>query len=158
MKALPSYFACGYKKNVYRADRIVHPLKRVDWEPGGDASKINAQNRGISKYKQITMNEALDILASEIKRIHDNYGLTGILAMADGHGEVKCVHQRACLKQLLDRIGGYTDTIRNADSWEGWHWGAKWVWGGVGVCGMLMPTTGVRLEKATCIPDVAQNC
>ena len=26
-------------------------------------------------------------------------------------------------------MGGYTQQIRNPDSWEGWYWGAKHVWG-----------------------------
>jgi trimethylamine-N-oxide reductase (cytochrome c) len=26
-------------------------------------------------------------------------------------------------------LGGYTQQIRNPDSWEGWYWGAKHIWG-----------------------------
>ncbi len=30
---------------------------------------------------------------------------------------------------LMEKVGGYTQAIRNADSWEGWYWGAEHVWG-----------------------------
>jgi len=26
-------------------------------------------------------------------------------------------------------LGGFTEQSRNTDSWEGWYWGAKHVWG-----------------------------
>jgi len=32
--------------------------------------------------------------------------------------------------RLLDLLGGYTMQVRNPDSWEGWYWGAKHMWGG----------------------------
>ena len=33
------------------------------------------------------------------------------------------------LIRILDILGGYTLEVRNPDSWEGWYWGAKHVWG-----------------------------
>jgi hypothetical protein len=43
MKSLPSYFALAYKKRVYSPNRILYPLKRIDWDPNGER---NPQNRG----------------------------------------------------------------------------------------------------------------
>ena len=52
------------------------------------------------------------------------------LPQADGHGECKFVHSPMAVPALLlDKIGGYTQQVRNPDSWEGWYWGAKHVWG-----------------------------
>jgi trimethylamine-N-oxide reductase (cytochrome c) len=68
----PYYLA--HKKRVYSPNRILYPLKRVDWEPGGDSEKINPQNRGISKYKRISWDEAAAIIASEVERIGEKYG------------------------------------------------------------------------------------
>ena len=50
---------------------------------------------------------------------------------------------------LLDKIGGFTQQVRNPDSWEGWYWGAKHVWGEADV-GMMDPQTNV-------IKDVTEN-
>ncbi len=46
-------------------------MKRVDWDPDGER---NTQNRGRSKYKRISWDEATDIIAAEIRRIHKKYG------------------------------------------------------------------------------------
>ncbi len=59
MKSDINWIAAGYKKRIYSPNRIPYPLKRDDWEPGGDPAKINAQNRGISKYKRISWDELL---------------------------------------------------------------------------------------------------
>jgi len=29
---------------------------------------------------------------------------------------------------LLEKDGGFTQQVRNPDSWEGWYWGSKHVW------------------------------
>ena len=59
-------YALAYRKRVYSPNRILYPLQRVDWEPGGDPAKTNTQNRGASKYKRISWDEATDIIAKEI--------------------------------------------------------------------------------------------
>jgi anaerobic selenocysteine-containing dehydrogenase len=89
MKSMPAAFSLAYSKRALSPNRIKYPLKRVDWDSKGER---NPQNRGISKYKRISWDEAADIIASEIKRIQKKYGPYAILAQADGHGECKMVH------------------------------------------------------------------
>ncbi len=127
MKSLITPFSTGYKKRVYSPNRILYPLKRVDWDPKGER---NPQNRGKSKYVRISWDEASDIVASEIKRMVKKYGPESIFVQGEGHGETKVVHgPHGCSTLLLNLLGGYTQQIRNPDSWEGWYWGAKHVWG-----------------------------
>lgn len=127
MKSLIPPFSLVYKKRAYSTNRILHPMKRVDWDPSGER---NPQNRGKSKFERINWDEALDILVSEIRRIHKRYGPYSIYCQIDGHGETKTVHAaHGCQTNLLDLFGGYTYQGRQPDSWEGWHWGAKHVWG-----------------------------
>ena len=35
MKSLIPPYSLAYKKRVYSANRILYPLKRVDWDPDG---------------------------------------------------------------------------------------------------------------------------
>ena len=127
MKSLIPPFSLVYKKRAYSTNRILYPLKRVDWDPNGER---NTQNRGESKFERIGWDEAIDILVSEIRRIHKEYGPYSIYCQIDGHGETKVVHAaHGCQTNLLDLLGGYTYQARQPDSWEGWHWGAKHVWG-----------------------------
>ena len=148
MKSLLPPFSLVYKKRLYSPNRIPCPLKRIDWNPDG---RRNPQNRGKSKFVRISWDEALEIVANEIKRFHEEYGPYAILCQADGHGETKIVHgPHGCNTRLLELLGGYTLQTRNPDSWEGWYWGAKHVWG-------MEPWVGMMWPQTNCIKDIAEN-
>ena len=148
MKSLVIPFALGYKKRIYSPNRILYPLKRVDFDPNGDR---HPENRGQSKYVRISWDEALDIIAREIKRVIKKYGPYAILAQIDGHGEEKVVQgPHGCFNRLLTLLGGYTLQIRNPDSWEGWYWGAKHVWG----CEPLGTSSPYNCNL---VPDISKN-
>ncbi len=147
MKALPGTFSLAYKKRTYSPNRIKYPLIRVDWDPNGER---NTQNRGKSKYRRISWDEATNIVANEIKRMHKTYGPCSILVQGDGHGECKTIHTpHGHNGRLLDMMGGFTQQVRGPDSWEGWYWGAKHVWG-QGFQGMMSPA-------ANLIKDITEN-
>ena len=147
LKSAIGPFGLAYKKSIYSPNRILHPLKRVDWNPDGER---NTQNRGKSGYVRISWDEARDIVVKEIKRVIKKYGPYSIFAQADGHGETKVVHgTHGCMVKLLDLLGGCTLQIRNPDSWEGWYWGAKHAWGG--------EPFGLMPNPTNMYPDVASN-
>jgi anaerobic selenocysteine-containing dehydrogenase len=147
MKTQIAPYMIAYKKRVYSPNRIKYPLKRVDWDPDG---KRNPQNRGKSKYKRISWDEATTLIANEIRRVRAKYGPYAVLCHGDGHGETKTVHgPHSCNMLLMEKVGGYTQVVRNADSWEGWYWGAEHVWG-EGVQGHMMPADNI-------LNDITQN-
>jgi molybdopterin guanine dinucleotide-containing S/N-oxide reductase-like protein len=147
MKSLPSPFSLAYKKRTYSPNRIKYPLKRIDWDPKGER---NPQNRGKSRFKRISWEEASSIVANEVRRVHKQYGPLSILVQGDGHGECKTIHTpHGHSGRLLDMLGGFTQQVRNPDSWEGWYWGAKHVWG-QGFQGMMSPA-------ANLIKDISEN-
>jgi anaerobic selenocysteine-containing dehydrogenase len=134
-------YQLAYKKRVYSPNRIKYPLKRVDWNPDGER---NPQNRGKSKFVRISWDEATTLITSEIKRIQKQYGPYALLCQGDGHGETKTIHgPHSCQMLLMDKAGGYTAAIRNADSWEGWYWGAEHVWGGETAQGFMIPVSNI---------------
>jgi trimethylamine-N-oxide reductase (cytochrome c) len=127
-KAVPHPHMLAYKNRVYSPNRVKYPLKRVDWSPDNP----NTQNRGKSCFVRISWDEALDIIVQMIKRIKEKYGdTTPILVQADGHGQCGYLHTSHFYGHLLfDYLGfGWTQQIRNPDSWEGYYYGAKLVWG-----------------------------
>ncbi|MFC2027001.1 molybdopterin-dependent oxidoreductase, partial [Chloroflexota bacterium] len=142
----------GYRKRIYSTNRIKYPLKRVDWEPGGDPATMNTQNRGISKYERITWDEASDLVVSELKRIQAKYGEYAVFVQGDYHGQSKTIHSRHANHIMLLRESGlgYTLSTRNPDSWEGWFGGTKHVWG-EGSMGRYYPSTGAS-------QDVFEKC
>jgi molybdopterin guanine dinucleotide-containing S/N-oxide reductase-like protein len=146
-KSLIPPWTLGYKNRVNSPNRVFYPLKRVDWDPNGER---NTQNRGISHYERISWDQATDIVASEIRRVIDRYGPTAVLVQGDGHGETKTIHAaHGCARRLMRLLGGYTFQVRNPDSWEGWYWGAKHVWG--------FEPVGKQSAQANIMPDIARN-
>lgn len=63
------------RRQVLGPDRIKYPMKRKNWEPGGGKKEL----RGKDEWVRISWDEALDIVASEIKRVKDQYGNKSIL-------------------------------------------------------------------------------
>ena len=146
-KSLIPPYTLGYKNRVNSPNRVMYPLKRVDWDPNGER---NPQNRGKSKYERITWDEATDIIAAELRRVVDTYGPTAVFAQADGHGETKLVHaSHGCCCSLLNLLGGFTLQSRNTDSWEGWYWGAKHVWG--------CEPVGKARYQSNILPDICEH-
>jgi trimethylamine-N-oxide reductase (cytochrome c) len=144
---LPGCYFMTYKKRVYSENRVRWPLKRVDWDPKGER---NTQNRGKSGYERISWDEAAQLIADELLRTREKYGMTAVLSEADMHGEGKHVApSHGCANRLLSLLGGYTIQMRNMDSWEGYAWGSKNVWGGEPV-GEMQPSGNVW-------PDIAQH-
>jgi molybdopterin guanine dinucleotide-containing S/N-oxide reductase-like protein len=154
-KSLVPPLSLAYKKRVFSPARIRYPMKRVDFDPNGAPGSTgpggrNIQNRGVSRFVRVSWDEALDIIVGEMNRIKEVYGPTAILYQNDQHGENKYVHgPHGCGRQLLRLFGGYTHQVRNTDSWEGWWWGAKHVWG----CEPL----GQQMPQKNLLYDIAQN-
>ena len=139
--------AIGYKKRVYSKNRVPFPLKRVDWDPNGER---NPQNRGISGYERISWDEAAQICADEIRRVIDTYGNPAVFVQGDGHGETKVMHGgHGCNTHLMNLLGGYTLQARQPDSWEGWYWGAKHMWG--------MDPVGQQAYQSNLLWDISEN-
>ena len=140
-------FGLGYKARVYSPNRVKYPLKRVDWDPDGDR---HPETRGKSKYVRISWDEAAEIVAKELKRQKEKYGPEAVLCQADMHGEGKNVApSHGCPNRLLSLMGGYTLQMRNMDSWEGWFWGAKYVWG--------CEPVGEMAPQSNLYPDIAKH-
>ena len=116
----------NWKSAVYSPDRILYPMKRVDFDPGGPR---NYKNRGISGYERINWDEALDIVASEIKRMKREYG-TGAIASSHGshHTWGNIGYYLSANYRFMNLIG-HTEVHHNPDSWEGWYWGGLHHWG-----------------------------
>lgn len=126
-RSIPYPHMLAYKNRVYTPTRVKYPLKRIDWSPDNP----NPQNRGKFGFVRISWDEAIDIVANMVKRIKEKYGdTTPILAQGDGHGQTGFQTTHYYNHMVLEELGlGWTQQIRNPDSWEGLYWGAKLAWG-----------------------------
>ena len=125
--------AYAWKQRVHSEARVRYPLLRNDWSP----ENPNPGNRGSTGYSRISWERALDIIVDQLNRIREKYGsMEPVLVQADGHGQsgyMQSLHFWG--HYLFDMIhehlgwGWWTQQVRNPDSWEGYYWGAKHVWG-----------------------------
>lgn len=65
------------RQQIFGTDRIRYPMKRKNWNPGDGGKR---ELRGKDEWVRISWEEALDHIASEIKRVKETYGNKSILA------------------------------------------------------------------------------
>ena len=115
-----------FKSMIYSPDRLLYPMKRVDFDPKGER---NPEKRGISGYERISWEEALDIVAGEIKRVKRVHGPGAILNGSGSHHLWGILGYWLSARLRFFNNIGWTPVGHNPDSWEGWYWGAMHHWG-----------------------------
>ena len=125
-KACVAPYTLTEKARVYSDARIKYPLKRTDFNLNGDR---HAETRGRSGYERVSWDEALGIIAGEMKRIRTVYGPEAIMSRCASHHNWGNVGYRTGAWARFFNLIGFTDILDNPDSWEGWHWGATHVYG-----------------------------
>lgn len=92
----PQYRACArgraMRQRVYAPDRVLYPLKRIG-------------PRGEGKFERISWDEALDTVASELKRVRSTYGPASIIFKESG-GDLGQVNRGTAHLRLLNMAGG----------------------------------------------------
>lgn len=95
-RALPCLRGYAQIQRVYAPERLKYPMKRVG-------------KRGEGKFEQISWEEALDTIASEMKRIKEAYGNESFfLSMCSGTTWTG-PDGRPPVRRMLRLFGGYTD-------------------------------------------------
>ncbi len=94
----------AYRQRVYSDERLKYPLRRVG-------------ERGEGIFERISWDEALDEVASKIKKIKKKYGNAAIL-LVPGGGNQGMLHGVVPHALMLHQIGGYT-RMWGAPSYEG---------------------------------------
>ncbi|MFC1992644.1 molybdopterin-dependent oxidoreductase [Chloroflexota bacterium] len=102
------------RQRTYAKDRLLYPMKRVG-------------ERGEGIFKRISWDEALDTVASELKRVRDTYDSKSILLLQTG-GDLTVLHTPAPFQRLLGMAGGYTGRW-GAASFHGGLFGAYYTYG-----------------------------
>ncbi|QUH21588.1 molybdopterin-dependent oxidoreductase [Alkaliphilus sp. B6464] len=125
----PQVRACvrgrSYRKTVFHPDRLKYPMKRVG-------------KRGEGEFERITWEEAIDIIASETKRIKEEYGPASrfvhyasgvsatirgntlcqrLLALDGGHLGYYNSYSTACTAQATPYTYGTSSTGNTPDDW-----------------------------------------
>ena len=121
----------GYceKDRTYAYDRLKYPMIREDFVETPDGKNRNTENRGKSGYRRASWDEALSLVAREIKRLQRTYGKETITACTSSHHSWGLVGYKISLFNRFFSMMGYTRIADNPDSWEGFHWGTPHTFG-----------------------------
>ncbi|MFV0438201.1 MAG: molybdopterin-dependent oxidoreductase [Desulfopila sp.] len=119
-------YVFGLKSLIYSKDRLLYPMKRVDFDVHGER---NHDKRGISGYERISWDEALDIVAGEIERVKREHGPGAIMNSSGSHHTWGNIGYWLGGKTRFMNSIGSSHLVHNPDSWEGWYWGAMHHWG-----------------------------
>ena len=114
------------KSTIYSPNRILTPLKRVDFDPNG---KRNTGKRGESGYEPISWDEALDMVADEISASSASTARRPCSPPPGSHhlwGNVG--YSFSAYNRFMNLVGLHL-WQHNPDSWEGWQWGGVHMWG-----------------------------
>lgn len=118
------------RHQVFSADRLKYPMKRKNWKPGGG----NKELRGKDEWVRISWDEALEHVASEIKRISGKYGNDSILITGESDANIK--------NAITAGVGGFSENY-GSSSWGAW----RWIWEQMGVGeGLIVNSINDRLD------------
>jgi len=99
VKAMPDY--------VYSPSRVKYPMVRAGFLK--DGYKSDTSERGMGKFVRVSWDKALDLVAGELKRVKEQYGVAGIYGGNPGWRKVGKLHNSsAALGRLLNLHGGCT--------------------------------------------------
>ena len=111
----PQLRACArghaQRQQVAGPDRLKYPMKRTHWEHGGGDKSL----RGRDTWERISWDEALDIVASEIKISKEKYGPKSIFLMDEIFN-----NQGGEIFRVLGLYGGYMSKYgsRSRGAWR----------------------------------------
>jgi len=120
------------RMQVFGADRLKYPMKRKNWAPGGGKKEL----RGKDEWVRISWDEALDIFATETKRILDEHGNKSIYATSYGDAFGALYYDP--MSRIFSVLGG------NVGAWGTVSWGA-WPAPSIHMMGGF-PNTNDRLD------------
>ena len=93
----PQLRACSkgrsMRSRIYDPNRLLYPLKRIG-------------ERGEGKFARISWDEAIDIIASNLKRVLGTYGNDAVYIMY-GTGDCGAIRGRESAQRLMNLLGGY---------------------------------------------------
>ena len=92
---------------VHSPLRITRPAIREGWREGRERT-------GHDAFREVSWDEALSVVASEVARVRDTYGAGGLFGGSHGWSSAGRVHHaRTLVRRFLFLGGGYVNTVGN---------------------------------------------
>ena len=107
----PSHISTTIPSAVHAASRITRPMVRQGWLRHGVES--NRAGRGVEPFVAVPWDEALDLIAAELRRVKATYGNAAIYA-SSGWASAGVFHNAPTqLYRFLNGFGGFVSQVTN---------------------------------------------
>ncbi|HHK75260.1 MAG TPA: trimethylamine-N-oxide reductase TorA, partial [Rhizobiales bacterium] len=104
----PSPVIQAFSDRVYTRDRVKYPMVREGFLK--DGAKSDTSERGKGKFVKVSWDKAIELVASELKRVKKTYGNEAIHSgSVDWHSVGKLHNSPVLLRRLLGQFGGFVD-------------------------------------------------
>ena len=104
----PSPQLPGILDSIYSPSRIKYPMVRRAFLEGGAAA--GPDSRGQGDFVRVSWDQALDLVASEIKRVQDAYGPSGVFAGSYGWKSPGRLHNcQTLMRRMLNQTAGFVN-------------------------------------------------
>ena len=107
----PSHIIATMPSAVYAESRIERPMVRQGWLEHGVRS--DRAGRGVEPFVAVPWDEALDLVAAELKRVKNAYGNEAIYASSGWASAGVFHHAPAQLYRFLNGFGGFVKQVTN---------------------------------------------
>ena len=109
--ANPTHLIQSVPDALYAKCRVKQPMVRKGWLENGPG---NCELRGTEPFVPISWERAIEIVASELTRVSDDYGNRAIFGGSYGWSSAgRFHHAQTLLKRFLICIGGFTDSVNS---------------------------------------------
>ncbi len=89
--------------------RVAKPVVRKGWREGDGGAR-----RGDDSFVEIEWDEALELVAGELRRVRSEFGNASIFGGSYGWSSAgRLHHARTLIRRFLNCIGGFTDQVTN---------------------------------------------
>jgi biotin/methionine sulfoxide reductase len=106
--ANPSPILRGMPDALYHGSRVARPAVRKTWLAKG--YKAGGKERGAERFVEVPWDEALDIVAAELKRVKSAHGNEAIFAGSYGWSSAgRFHHAKTQLQRFMGGFGGFTN-------------------------------------------------
>ncbi len=106
----PSPIGRSIPEVVHHACRVGQPMVRKSWLERGPGRRRGG--RGTEPFTPVSWEEALDLVAGELRRVRESFGNSGIFGGSYGWASAgRFHHAQSQLHRFLNQLGGYVRSV-----------------------------------------------
>lgn len=106
----PASLLSSIPSATHHSSRIKRPAIRKSWIENGPGA--NPERRGADPYVEVDWDQALDLVAGELRRVINTHGNSAIFGGSYGWASAgRFHHAKSQIRRFMNSVGGFTDSV-----------------------------------------------